>query len=467
MRTALSPLLSSSRCILAAGKSATVWPSSVTFAPFHKQLSTSATETVRTSELPKGWSLSDLSIVSTSTSPLIFHLTSKNPYRNLAIEHYILTNSCPNSRILLFYTNRPCVVIGRNQNPWLETDLKRLQEGLEPEGDESLGVRIRASGTRQRPTPIDLIRRRSGGGTVFHDDGNLNYSVIVPNSKTFKRSTHAEMVVHALAPLSPRYGFSELKVNDRHDIVMKGKDDTVQWLKVSGSAYKITKGRALHHGTLLFSSPYLQNISGLLRSRGRGLIQAKGVESVRSQVGNLAWTPDPQARMAVKEVMTDAIAQQFWEMYNDGQKREEGHNEIVLGDEIFDDPEKPEIPTLTSGVAELQTQAWIYDGTPRFEFASDVVNGSQVKFEANHGRVVSLTIETPAQRYVIKESALRAVSESNGHEGRLIAIRDWYLFIRERITEVVGIERSASATAISLPKRISEQLRDIFPIRPE
>ncbi|KEF56093.1 uncharacterized protein A1O9_07674 [Exophiala aquamarina CBS 119918] len=457
MRTALSPLLLSSRCLLAAGKPATVWPPSVTFAPIH----ITASKGVATSDHPKGWSLSDLSTVSTSTSPLVFHLTSNDPYRNLAIEHYILTNSCPNSRILLFYTNRPCVVIGRNQNPWLEADIKRLREGLEPKGDGFLAAGAHAPSIRHSTSPMDLIRRRSGGGTVFHDDGNLNYSVIVPNSKTFKRSTHAEMAVRALKPLSPRYGFSELKVNDRNDIVMKDKGDTLQWLKVSGSAYKITKGRALHHGTLLISSPYLHKISGLLRSRGRGLIQAKGVESVRSPVGNLAWTPDPQARDAVKKVMTNAIAQHFWEMYGDGQGRKESHNEVVLGDEIFDNAERPEIPSLASGLAELQTEAWIYDGTPRFEFAGAVVQGTQVKFEANHGRIVSLTIETPGKRYVMEESALRAISELNGHEGRLISIRDWYSFLRERITESIG--NNSDGVDFFIPRRISEELQDIFP----
>lgn len=456
MQTALTPLLSSSRCRPAHGKPATLRSISLIFTPLHRQLHQTATATAnpRASPNPERWSLSDLLRVSEHRSPLIFHLTSDNPYHNLSIEHYILTNSHPTSRILLFYTNRPCVVIGRNQNPWLETDIKRLDAGLDPEGTTSLGDGIWGPETRRR-APIDLIRRRSGGGTVFHDDGNLNYSVIVPNSKSFKRSTQAEMVVRALTPLSPRYGFSELKVNDRNDIVMKSKDNALQWLKVSGSAYKLTKGRALHHGTLLFSSPNLQNISDLLRSQGRGFIQAKGVESVRSKVGNLAWTPDPQVRKEVKDVMTKAIVQQFWHMYGEGQQRKEGHNEIFLGDE---ECENSENPTLTNGLAELETDTWLFEGTPRFDYASGVMEGTEVKFQANHGAIVSLTVEQRGRQYVVEEATLRAVSDSNGAEGKLLTIFDWYNFIGACVQE-------ATQQRLTIPRPLIHRIQAIFPAR--
>lgn len=392
--------------------------------------------------------------VSEHTSPLVFHLTSDNPYHNLSIEHYILKNSHQKSRILLFYTNRPCVVIGRNQNPWLETDMERLDNGLEPEGAPSLGDGIWGPETRRR-TPIDLIRRRSGGGTVFHDDGNLNYSVIIPNDRSFKRSTQAEMVVRALTPLSTRYGFSELKVNDRNDIVMKSKDNALQWLKVSGSAYKLTQGRALHHGTLLFSSPNLGNISDLLRSQGRGFIEAMGVESVRSQVGNLAWTPDPQARKEVKDVMTKAIVQQFWDRYGKGQRRKEGHNEIFLGDEECDNSQ--ENPGLDRALAELQTDTWLFEGTPRFDFASGVIEGTEVKFQVNRGVIVSLTLEQHGMQYVVEEATLRAVSDSNGAEGKLLAVFNWYHFIRS------CVQGPTWQRHLRMPPPLIHRIHSIFP----
>ena len=112
---------------------------------------------------------------------------------------------------------------------------------------------------------IRLVRRRSGGGTVFHDEQNVNYSVICPTAN-FKRDKHAKIVARAMQKFSPR-----ARVNERHDIVLDQGDlvaedhradvedmhqtayfsETVPPRKVSGSAFKLTKHRSLHHGTCL------------------------------------------------------------------------------------------------------------------------------------------------------------------------------------------------------------------------
>ena len=207
-----------------------------------------------------------------------FYLSrSTNPYLNLSIEHHLLQKTPPDSTILFLYTNRPCIVIGRNQNPWVEVNLP-LIEGLRSSGNE---------------LQVELVRRRSGGGTVFHDAGNVNYSVICPPA-TFDRNKHAEMVVRALRGL----GVSGAKVNCRHDIVVDTTpsdpapsscptQDQPGTFKVSGSAFKLTRLRSLHHGTCLLSSPNLARISEFLRSPGSPFIKARGVESVRSKVRNV------------------------------------------------------------------------------------------------------------------------------------------------------------------------------------
>ena len=216
---------------------------------------------------------------------------SSNPYLNLSIEHYLLQKSPPDSTILFLYTNRPCVVIGRNQNPWSEVNLRLLQQGH---------VKPLAAKKQFSEPEVLLVRRRSGGGAVFHDEGNVNYSVICPPSE-FNRDKHAEMVVRALRKL----GIKGIEVNERHDIVIDSslqvgdeKDslkmepdildqDSRLSLKVSGSAYKLTRLRALHHGTCLLSSRNLKSISEYLRSPAKPYIKARGVESVRSAVANL------------------------------------------------------------------------------------------------------------------------------------------------------------------------------------
>lgn len=220
--------------------------------------------------------------------------TSRDPFLNLSIEHHLLQKSSPESAILFLYVNRPSIIIGRNQNPWLEVNLALLNASQKSDRDPS----ATALGT------VDLVRRRSGGGTVFHDDGNVNWTVISP-SANFTRDKHAEMVVRALRSC----GVDRARVNERHDVVLdQGSQQTTRVnpndthatayqppdgeagsrpLKVSGSAYKLTRARALHHGTCLLNSPNLNVIPHYLHSPAKPYITARGVESVSSPVGNI------------------------------------------------------------------------------------------------------------------------------------------------------------------------------------
>jgi lipoate-protein ligase A len=255
-----------------------------------------------------------------ATNPLsqyqIYTSLSNDPFLNLSIEHFLLQKSPVNSTVLFLYTNRPCVVIGRNQNPWLEADLRLLARptGLSKwtaDGDLAPDAR----------SPIDLVRRRSGGGAVFHDAGNVNYSVICPPA-AFSRDKHAEMVVGAIR----RANNGRARVNERHDIVLDqgelrpgherpGHDDMHRTaygsprasLKVSGSAYKLTRQRALHHGTCLVNSPNMGRISDYLRSPARHFIKGRGTDSVRSPVGNLFPACAPDAMAAFRLRVMDAF----------------------------------------------------------------------------------------------------------------------------------------------------------------
>lgn len=177
------------------------------------------------------------------------------------------------------------MIIGRNQNPWLEVNLPLLNAARDRPETEPPGLGA-----------VDLVRRRSGGGTVFHDEGNVNWTVICPKDN-FTRDKHAEMVVRALRSC----GIARARVNQRHDIVLdqgeRNADSDPQDqhvtpytninegaptpLKVSGSAYKITgKHRALHHATCLLSSPNLNVIPDYLHSPARPYIkEARGVQS--------------------------------------------------------------------------------------------------------------------------------------------------------------------------------------------
>src|SRR5438045_6418145 len=99
-----------------------------------------------------------------------------DPYINLSIEHFLLQKSYADSTILYLYTNSPCIVIGRNQNPWVETNLGLLNRGLCVPG-------------KVNTEAVSFVRRRSGGGTVLHDEENVNYRIICPTT-AFNREKH-------------------------------------------------------------------------------------------------------------------------------------------------------------------------------------------------------------------------------------------------------------------------------------
>jgi lipoate-protein ligase A len=226
---------------------------------------------------------------------------SDDPYLNLSIEHYLLQRTPADSTVLFLYINRPSIIIGRNQNPWNEVNLSAQRVGK----------------SKVKP---DLVRRRSGGGTVFHDHGNVNYSVICP-TRYFDRDKHARMVVRALQNL----GVEKVRVNERHDIELYDTIRQVEYktvpngsvplymdtvFKISGSAYKLTRLRALHHGTCLVSSNNIWLIPSFLRSPLKPFLKAKGVDSVRSPIQNVQVNND----FGTDEFI-EAVAEEFHRLH--------------------------------------------------------------------------------------------------------------------------------------------------------
>lgn len=178
---------------------------------------------------------------------LYFETGSTDPAYNLAFEEYVLTHWTVGD-ILILWQNDNAVIIGRNQNTAEEIN----QSFVDTHG-------------------IHVVRRNTGGGAVYHDLGNLNYSFITDEGAS--RNAFTQPVVRALCDLG-----MDAEASGRNDILVSGK-------KVSGTAQQISKGRILHHGTLLFDSDS-NMISGAL-TPDPGKYQSKGVKSVRSRVGNI------------------------------------------------------------------------------------------------------------------------------------------------------------------------------------
>ena len=295
----------------------------------------------------------------------IYISRSPDPYLNLSIEHYFLQKSPPDSVVLFLYANRPCVVIGRNQNPWLEVNLGLVRRAppvdksvheLEHEWEEPVATAGDGTGL----DVVDIVRRRSGGGTVFHDIGNVNYSVLCPPAE-FDRDKHAEMVVQALRGLNA----GSVRVNERHDIVIDNDDgpppptmgavdagsgassvqnpEQKQTFKISGSAYKLTRNRSLHHGTCLLASPNLASVGRLLRSPAEPYIKARGVASVRSPIRNVGIAP---------RSFRDAVIAEFRTLYR-------GLGAADVRVVSVGSREALEVPELMRGYEELRVCAYI------------------------------------------------------------------------------------------------------------
>ncbi|KAJ5894331.1 hypothetical protein N7495_006022 [Penicillium taxi] len=363
----------------------------------------------------------------------IYKSVSADPYVNLAIEHFLLENSPDDSKVLFLYVNRPCVVIGRNQNPWLETDLRSLHN------DRQLGI--------SRDDAAVYVRRRSGGGAVFHDGGNLNYSVISPRT-SFTRTKHAEMVVRALHSV----GAVNTSVNDRHDIVMTPahtmlKADEPPTRKVSGSAFKLTRHRALHHGTCLLDSPNIHDLGRFLRSSARGYIQAKGVESVRSPVGNVSSAlTDSSFSM---QTVIDNVVDQFAKLYNvhdDAMLRARTHAtepEIFAGDNwvtgIVGDVQGELEPEIAKGITELRSMEWKYAQTPRFTFSTytteedprerpplpSLPSSTRAFMRLKHGAIIESNISVSSDPYIASEQSARVHEILNGQNLHEMSIQRW------------------------------------------
>lgn len=175
-----------------------------------------------------------------------------DPTINLAIEEFAVRHLPADEPILLFYINKPSIIIGRNQNTIEEINTNYV---------EDKGIKV--------------VRRLSGGGAVYHDEGNLNFSFITANDgKSFSNfKKFLEPIIEALAKLGV-----EAEVKGRNDILVGER-------KISGNAQFATLGKIFTHGTLLFNSEIDEVVNALNVRKDK--IESKGKKSVRSRVANI------------------------------------------------------------------------------------------------------------------------------------------------------------------------------------
>lgn len=174
-------------------------------------------------------------------------------YMNLAVDQYILQlhrSGALGGVTLYFYVNSNAVIIGRNQNAWRECDLAKMERD-----------------------GVQLVRRHSGGGAVYHDEGNLNFSFIT-DEKHYDLDRQLGVIIDACS----KFGITA-RVNGRNDLTVDGR-------KFSGNAFALSGAARGHHGTILIDADIGKLSEYLTVSELK--LRAKGVTSVKSRVCNLA-----------------------------------------------------------------------------------------------------------------------------------------------------------------------------------
>lgn len=203
------------------------------------------------------------------------NLFTTNPAFNLAVEEYVFDYLPKDRMYVMLWQNDNAIIIGKNQNTLAEINEAYVKEQ---------GIRV--------------VRRLSGGGAVYHDMGNLNFTVIADaQGENLDFGRFCALVVKALQ----RVGV-QAEINGRNDMTIDGK-------KFSGNAQYLRQGRVMHHGTILFDSNASVLANALQVDEAK--IQAKGVKSVRSRVTNVRpCLPVDMTLPQFRQVLLDTILEE-------------------------------------------------------------------------------------------------------------------------------------------------------------
>lgn len=208
---------------------------------------------------------------------------SNKPDFNIALEEYCFKQMTQFDKVFILWINEPSIIVGKNQNTHAEINEKYVRE-----------------------SGIHVVRRISGGGAVYHDLNNLNYTIISRedrDSRSFDFKAFSEPVIQTLRELGVEAQFS-----GRNDITIHGK-------KISGNAQAYLDGRVMHHGCILFDVD-LTVLSKALETSAE-VVEAKGVKSVRSRVDNIL--PNLPEKITVTQ-FADRILEQMKRKYPEMQE---------------------------------------------------------------------------------------------------------------------------------------------------
>lgn len=283
---------------------------------------------------------------------LIVLSTSNDPYLNHAIEETLFMSYLDYDQILFLWVNGPAVVFGRNQNPWREIDVQYAQS-----------------------KDIKLLRRVSGGGTVYHDLGNLNYAFISRHG-VYDEQEHFKIIIEAVKQLG-----LTLEVSTRKDL-------TLNDYKVSGSAFFMKGLRRLHHGTLLVDAN-LEILTNSLKITDthfqKRFVQTRSITSVPSDVTNLSvFLPDLKVSDVINAIVDRYYITQNYEV-----------DALTICDIIT-----AHQFSIQQAMEKHRSWTWVFGETPNFTFINETgktfdIEGGTVRPGTNNDSMLLL----PQLRY--------------------------------------------------------------------
>lgn len=282
--------------------------------------------------------------------------SNKDVYTNLALEHWLYTNlkfEDNNTKegesklkvfekpVVLIWTDDPCVVLGRHQNPWVESTVGFVQKA-----------------------GLKLARRHSGGGCVFHDENNINISIIGHRKNFENRQENLRFLARVL---KDKYGL-KCEPTQRHDLIHSDSGH-----KISGSAAKLGRYNCYHHFTLLVDTSK-DVLYTAIRQKQQDFIKTNSTTSARNTVINLR---DLKADLEVEQVISD-LANEYGKLYGTPTTDRKPPSTLIEGDGA-------DYVTLNVYREELQSWDWIYGMTPKFKLERcynhlDHGVGKQIRF---------------------------------------------------------------------------------------
>lgn len=247
---------------------------------------------------------------------------SHDPWFNLAVEECIFRQMPATQHVLFLWRNADTVVIGRAQNPWKECNTRRMEQDN-----------------------VRLARRSSGGGAVFHDLGNSCFT-FMSGKPDYDKSVSTAIVLEALNTLG-----ITASASGRNDLVVDTPEGP---RKVSGSAYRETKDRGFHHGTLLLDAD-LSRLANYLNPDQKKLA-AKGITSVRSRVANLVELLPGITHQHISEAISEAFFRHYGER---------------VAPEIISPQNTPNLPGFADTFARQSSWEWNFGQAPAFSHTLD------------------------------------------------------------------------------------------------